>query len=330
MHIIILGTGAMGSLFAARLHHLVDVTMVGTWSAQLAAVQRHGLMLVHPDGRQTNHRFTVSREVQQCDPAEIVFVLVKSWQTERAAQQAAHLLTADGIALTLQNGLGNYKTLVDAVGPSRATLGVTSEGATMIAPGTVRHAGHGQTHLVVDSVRERRIGPILKILRQAGFEVGIVAEAQSLQWGKLAVNAGINPLTALLQVPNGFLADNESAREIMEQTAEEAATVADALGINLPYPSASQRALEVALATATNRSSMAQDLARGAPTEIDAICGAIVQHGSGVMIPTPFNQALLHLVRTAVAGKPWQAELPTVAADVAERLQVLIHQRQQS
>jgi 2-dehydropantoate 2-reductase len=124
-----------------------------------------------------------------------------------------------------------------------------------------------------------------------------VDDAQSLIWGKLVINAAINPLTALLRVPNGKLLESLSAREMMGALATETARVAAADKISLPFSDPIAAAEEVARKTAANHSSMLQDVLRGAPTEIDAICGAIVKIAQKHNIDTPANWACWKLVK---------------------------------
>jgi 2-dehydropantoate 2-reductase len=121
-------------------------------------------------------------------------------------------------------------------------------------------------------------------------------------WGKLVINAAINPLTALLGVPNGELLNRSTARALMAALAREAAAVAIAQGIVLPFPDAVVAAESIARRTAANISSMLQDVLRGAPTEIDAISGAIIQAGMQTGVPTPINRTLWQLVK-ALSGK---------------------------
>jgi 2-dehydropantoate 2-reductase len=117
-----------------------------------------------------------------------------------------------------------------------------------------------------------------------------------LLWGKLVINAAINPLTALLRVPNGVLLERPTARALMSTLAREASSVAVAQGIRLPFPNPLQAVETIARRTASNRSSMLQDVERGAPTEIDAICGAIVKAGDQVGVAAPINRTLWQLV----------------------------------
>lgn len=116
-------------------------------------------------------------------------------------------------------------------------------------------------------------------------------------WGKLIINAAINPLTALLQVPNGELLNHPWARKAMNALAREAAEVAQAEQVNLPFTNPIEAVEEVARKTAQNLSSMFQDVRRGAPTEIDSICGAVTEYGEMHGISTPYNRSCWQLVR---------------------------------
>jgi 2-dehydropantoate 2-reductase len=141
------------------------------------------------------------------------------------------------------------------------------------------------------------LAPLGELLKQAEFQVENVDDAGALLWGKLVVNGAINPLTAVLGVLNGELLVRPEARSLMGQLAEEAAAVAGALGIRLHYPEPVAAAEYVAQRTASNRSSMLQDIQRGRPTEIDAICGEIVRLGKQASILTPVNRVMWQLVK---------------------------------
>jgi pantoate--beta-alanine ligase len=283
MNITIIGIGAMGCLFGAYLSRAANVMLLGHWPEQVAALRQNGLRLLGPDGQERHYWLNVTTSADQSPPADLVLVLVKSYQTGAAATAAAQVLAPEGVVVTLQNGLGNVAQLTAVLDPTRVTLGITAQGATLLQPGLLRHAGHGPTHLVQTEKTavpfHQVVQRLAHLLQQAGLETHLVEDANGLVWGKLAVNAAINPLTALLNVPNGFLAQNPTARKFMFAAAREAAAVAQGLGITLPYPDAAQRALQVAQATAANYSSMCQDVRRGRPTEIEAICGNPTQFG---------------------------------------------------
>jgi 2-dehydropantoate 2-reductase len=286
--ILIVGTGALATLFAARLSASgVDVTMLGTWGEGLVALGGSGAEL---DGRVYPVRAT--NNPQKCRKTRFALVLVKAWQTERAASQLAICLARVGIAVTLQNGLGNDSILARALGSERVVVGVTTLGATLVGPG--RAVSRGLGPVTVQS--HARIAELESMLQAAGFDVHMMDDVRALIWGKLAVNAAINPLTALLRVRNGELLEFPSACMLMESLAAEAEIVAEALGVSLPSPGAVGTAERVARITSENRSSMLQDVLRGAPTEVDAINGAIVREANLLGIPVPVNSAILSLV----------------------------------
>lgn len=292
--VLIAGSGAMACLFGARLAPHADVTLLGTWPEGLAAIRQFGIRL-EAGGLETRHPVRVTSNPLEVQGARFVLVLVKSWQTRRTATMLHSCLAPDGVALTLQNGLGNREILERQLGVERAALGVTTMGATLVAPGLVRVGGSGPTYLG----RHPGLDPTLGLLRHAGFEVEIEQELDSLLWGKLVVNTAINPLTALLRVPNGALLESEPTRDLMAETARETAAVAQALGIRLPYLDPARQAIEVAGRTAANHSSMLQDVQRGAPTEIDSINGAVALLGERQGAPAPINRTLWRLVRAA-------------------------------
>jgi len=230
---------------------------------------------------------------RECLGAQYALVLVKAWQTERAAGQLKECLIDDGLAVTLQNGLGNYETLTRSLGLNRVALGSSTTGATLLGPGRVKAGGEG----VISVERNPSLGPIEAALRSAKFNVQIVDDAQSLIWGKLVINAAINPLTALLQISNGELLNRPAAREMMAELACEAAQVANAENVGLPFSDPVEAAEDVARKTAANHSSMLQDVLRHAPTEIDAICGAVVKTAQKHGINAPANWACWKLIQ---------------------------------
>jgi 2-dehydropantoate 2-reductase len=310
--IVVMGTGAMGTLFAARLSSEAAVTVVGSWKEQLSTIKDSGLLLTDNDGNQRSYALEVSDYNSPAISSQYAIILVKGWQTVRAAEAARELISPDGLVLTLQNGLGHYETLVEILGESHSAMGVTSEGAMVVAPGHTKHTGNGITYLGTTSATEERLVKLATLLSRSGFETRIAADLDGLVWGKLAINSGINALTALLQVRNGYLASDEIARGLMCLAAEETAAVAKAQDIRLPYESASERVIAVAMATAGNRSSMAQDIARGAPTEIESINGMVVRIGADHGLEVTVNRVLYRLIRRQIASGEWRSEIDRI------------------
>jgi len=294
MNVLIVGTGALATLFAARLTQAGNrITMLGTWKDGLDALHKNGARLVDANGHEQQYKVHATNDPRECAGTRYALVLVKAWQTERAARQLSECLTDEGLVVTLQNGLGNYETLIQSLGSKRVALGTTTTGATLLGPGLARAGGEG----IVSIERNQALGPIEAALRSAKLNVQMVEDAQSLVWGKLVINAGINPLTALLRVRNGELLERPSARAMMGKLAQETAQVANAEKINLPFADPITAVEEVAHKTAANHSSMLQDVLRNAPTEIDAICGAVVKAAQKHKIETPANWVCWNLVK---------------------------------
>jgi len=334
MRVAVIGTGALGCLFAARLASCAEVWMLGTWAEGVAAAAGAGVRVHEMDGTMRCVPIRAVADPVQAPPADVALLLVKSYQTDRAAAWAAQVLAPDGLAVTLQNGLDNGPRVARAVGATRTVVGVTFEAATLLGPAEVRHAGRGPTLLgpgagavpvsqasglrghvpqasglrsaehkpeaCVTSPRSQAEGSyygLVALLRQAGFAVEEALDIEGILWGKAVVNAAINPLTALWRVPNGELLATADRRALLADLAREAAAVAAARGITLPYPDPVARVEEVCRATAANRSSMLQDIERGRPTEIDSINGVIVAEGRRLAVPTPLNETIWRLVR---------------------------------
>jgi 2-dehydropantoate 2-reductase len=297
--ILVVGTGALASLFAARLAAAGNaVTMLGSWPDGLAALAAHGVRLVDSDGVERAYPVQATGDPAACRGIRRALVLVKAWQTGQAAARLAACLPVDGLALTLQNGWGNRETLEQALGPERVALGVTTLGATLLEPGRVRMGGQGP----ITVGKHARLQPLTDLLAVAGFDVRYAGDVSALAWGKLVINAAINPLTALLRMPNGELLACPAARDLMGQAAAEAAAVGAAQGLHLPFADPVAAAEDVATRTAANHSSMYQDVQHGRPTEIDAICGAVVQAGERAGVPAPVNRTLWLLIRALSGG----------------------------
>lgn len=305
MKVAIIGIGAMGSLFAARLSAVAEVVVIGRWPEQLAALKK-GLTLIEAGGKTTSYSIPATAHVQEVPPVDLALVLVKSHQTEQAAEQAYLLLSEESplnLALTLQNGAGNLEKLEAVLGASRSLAGITDQAALMLEPGVVRDSGPGTIYLGSPPSHSEKARKIQRLFTEAGFNTQLSGDIQSLIWGKLAVNAAINPLTAILNRPNGYIGENKITREIMFRLARETAEVAATQGITLPYTDIEQHVAGVAHTTRSNRSSMLKDVLRGVRTEIEAICGEVVRKGEEYGIPTPVNALIFDMVKAIEAGK---------------------------
>lgn len=291
--ILIIGSGAMASLFAAHLAiSRQPVLMYDTWVDAVNTISQNGIQLTTPSGEKISVAVPITNTLKAVPPVQYALVLVKSWQTPASAHYLQRVLKDNGIALTLQNGLGNLETLEQALGCQRCTAGVVTLGAHLTAPGVVRQSG--QAELAIGN--HSRLQDFPQMLTDAGFAVSVQDNLESLLWGKLVVNAAVNPITALLNIPNGALLENPAAFHLMQRIINEIDNVTARLKIQLPYPCAADHVIQVIQNTAGNVSSMLQDLRNNRPTEIDAINGAVVQYAQQTGVSVPVNETLVQLI----------------------------------
>ncbi|MBM9511808.1 ketopantoate reductase family protein [Desulfogranum marinum] len=301
MRVIIFGAGAMGCLFGAWLSRVAEVVLYDIQSETVESISNNGVVVTGIDGTVDKAKVEVINRVEQFQgKADLAVVFTKSHATKSAAQAARTVLSHDGVVVTLQNGVGNVEQIDAVFGCPTGVAGITAQAANTIGPGHTRHAGIGMTWLA-GSPGLKKVEQVQQLFQQAGIECGLSEDAQGLIWGKLLVNVGINALTALLRVHNGVLAEVPACKDIMEQAVSEAAAVADALGIRLPYRDPMEAVVSVCRDTAANKASMLQDALRHTVTEIDVINGAIVAKGGEVGVATPVNDLLTRMVKALEA-----------------------------
>lgn len=289
---LIIGAGAMGCLFAARLKRSgVEVALLEKEPAVVEAINAHGLLVEGVSGK-VHAKVPAYADRSPVSP-DLVILCVKSYDTQGAGEALRSWIPQHARILTLQNGVGNVEILQHLFGRQRVLGGVTAEGATVIGPGKIMHAGEGETVLGGG----KAAGEIVSAFQKAGFQTRAVEDIRPFIWAKLIINAGINALAAVTRLKNGRLPERSGTRRIMEEAVREAAAVAKAKNIDLPYPDPVGRVVDVCRATAGNTASMLQDVLKKKQTEIEAINGAIVREGAALGIPTPVNSTLTSLVQ---------------------------------
>eukprot|EP01114_Cavostelium_apophysatum_P008460 TRINITY_DN2096_c0_g1_i2.p1 TRINITY_DN2096_c0_g1~~TRINITY_DN2096_c0_g1_i2.p1 ORF type:complete len:702 (+),score=147.26 TRINITY_DN2096_c0_g1_i2:181-2286(+) len=237
--IAIIGGGAMGSLMGGRIAATgkYNVWMLSSWKDHVDKINTAGLKIVNLD-RSVMEVNTISATMepqeilQKHGGVDLALVLVKGPNTKNAAIHAATLLKPNGHVLTLQNGLGNKEIIASVVGEGRVIQGVTSQASLIEDSGKVRHTGIGNTTIAFYPHQNRLVSEVADMLNSSGIptELTEATRLESMQWGKLIVNAGINPLTAIFRVKNGELVDSESCRTLLGKTVNEGVTVANAKG----------------------------------------------------------------------------------------------------
>ena len=300
MKIAIIGAGAMGCLYGAKLSSVHDneVFLIDVWKDHIDAINERGLMMEENGQFVQYDRVKGVMDANQAGPCDLAIVFVKSTLTSMAVKSNKAVFGPETVALTLQNGLGNIDLIRDEIGDTNVIAGTTAHGATMLEPGKMRHAGSGKTIIgELDGKRSERIKKIASILEKAGLLTDISDNVLGLVWDKLMVNVGINALTGITKLHNGELLDHSEIEALLEAAVTEAHAVAEAKGIRLGFQDPVGHTKEVCVATAANKSSMLQDILNHKQTEIDMINGAIVREGAQAGIETPVNFVLTSLIK---------------------------------
>ncbi|MBM4301753.1 MAG: 2-dehydropantoate 2-reductase [Deltaproteobacteria bacterium] len=308
MKVAVLGPGALGCLMAALFREAgADVSLVDYRPERVARLRLQGIQVHTLEGG----RLVIKAPIglgPEVGPCDLTIVAVKAYQTETAARTLPGLMSQGGMALTLQNGLGNLESIARIVGPERLLAGVGLLGVTRQDEGRIIYAGRGIIYIGAPSgsrVSRGEVAAVVNLFRRAGLSCQPREDIQAVLWEKLVINVGINPLTALLRVPNGVLLQLPEAWEVAVAAAQEAQTVAQAAGITLSGDPAA-RLRQVCTDTAANRSSMLQDILAGRPTEIEALNAQVATQGRALGLPTPVNDLLTRLLRAAAQSAPFK------------------------
>jgi 2-dehydropantoate 2-reductase len=296
MRFVIVGPGALGCWMAARLAaagHAVQ--LVHRSRDRAKALARTGVTLIDAD-RRTHLDLPVTVAAEAWPDADLLILATKACDV--AAAVADLPVPAAAGVLAIQNGLGSEQALVERFGRHAILIGVWRAAAF--------RGGEGVVHLVAP--RRQSVGRLdgaevsgpqrasLEAIHAAGVPIEIVADIRPARWEKLLINAAINPVAALLEVPNGRLAELEGARQLMALLAGEMAAVAAALGIPLAVADPGALVCDVCRRTADNINSMLADVRAGRGTEIDFINGAVCREADRAAVPVPTNRTVWRLV----------------------------------
>lgn len=301
MRYLVVGTGALGTVFGGLLRHAGHpVSFLGR-GAHFEQLCRQGGLITGIWGEFPLE--PVSRP-QPGELYDIILLCVKSFDTEIAAGQALPFAAPESLVISLQNGLGNVELIARTFGTRRTIGGRVIFGAQVTRPGQVTVTVYADRVLLgaLDpEAPQARLSQVVADFNRAGLPTRAVPHILTHIWGKVLYNCALNPLGAILGVPYGALGEHPETRELMRLIIEEIYRVAEAKGVPLPLPTASlyfRHFLEdLVPPTASHRPSMWQDLEAGRRTEIDALNGAIWRYAEEMGLKTPYNQAVTRLVR---------------------------------
>ncbi len=302
MKIVVLGAGAMGSLYGSYLSETNEVIMLDTNPDRVDAINENGITVIEEDG--TNREF---KNVKAClsgeytEKADLVIVFVKTLRTEDALRMNRKIFSESTIVMTLQNGSGNDRKMEKYFDKRKVIVGTSKHNSTVVGLNTVRHSGHGVTTIGSNVGNKKNPAMIKEVLSKAGFDTEVSDDIQRIIWSKLFVNLSINTFTAITRSPIGYMIENNYAWDFAEKLICEAVDVAAADGTVFSYREVLNMVHFVCEDAGKGYSSMSQDVMNRRLTEVDNINGAIVEQARHYNVAAPYNSLVVDLVH-AIEG----------------------------
>lgn len=287
MNILILGPGAVGSLWATKFQFAGH--NVSLWGRS----SNSQLLLQLDDAPAINF---ANQHLPSVQSADLIVVTVKAWQVEGAIEPLLPYISEDTIVMLLHNGMGTAPLLEAKLPDNPLIVATTTHGAYKPSKELVLHTGQGNTQLGGFNAKSAQCSFLADVMNHALPEVNWNPNINAALWTKLAINCAINPLTALHQCKNGELAAPEFAIELTNIT-HELVAVMNKEEIEIDFGSLHATIMQVVNATAANYSSMRQDVFHQRRTEIDFITGYLLQAAEKHHISTPENAKLYQRIK---------------------------------
>lgn len=294
--IVVIGAGSMGGLYGGRLAQAgMDVTFVDQWQQHVDAINASGLRLSGLRG-ESSVKARASVSAGGLPPFDIAIVLVDTNSTAAAAAAASSCLKSDGYAISLQNGIGNVEILESALGRARVVGGLSYHSASLVGPGHVAHTNIGKTLIgELDGGQSPRVEALRKAFELAEMNPVVSDDVLAEIWRKFALNAAINPICAVTGLRVGEISRTPAVDALQTRILEEIIAVMDAKGVRRAGDL--MASIKAHMRNRFIKPSMMQHVEAGRRTEIDALNGALVKQARELNILTPYNDALVALVK---------------------------------
>jgi 2-dehydropantoate 2-reductase len=307
MRILVIGAGALGGLIGAQLAEAgEDVTLVEINQARARLLNETGLFISQEGQDEKCVRIRVTTAIPLEAPFDLVFVAVKTYETESAITAALPVIGPATWVLSMQNGAGNTDVIAGLIGPEHVLCGITYHSIQHTGPNRLRYrAGIKPVQIApYDGRLTPEIEAVGEVFRRGGLPTNVVENIDNVIWQKLLHNATINATSAVTGLNCREMMADEELMAFMRDLSAEILAVMRARGVPIVDEDDPFRPLIGSLkALGKNRPSMTQDLARGKRTEVDAINGAIVREAERLGLPAPHNKALVHFIHSRETQK---------------------------
>ena len=288
MKIIVLGAGAIGSLYGSKLSSLNKVTLIARKS-HADEINKNGLRIIGLENKTFNIKAVT--KIKNIEKNTLILLTSKVYDNEKSIIGIKNLIKNDTIILCLQNGLCSEDIVKKIVGKKCLVLrGVTNFGAVFLKPGVVEYKNYSYTSIE----KSRASGKIAENFKQCGLNGFVSSNIKFDMWKKLVFNCVLNPVTAILKIENRVITD-ERLDSLKKLIADECVKVAEKDGINFKIDFV--RTINIEFKNSRNVSSMRQDLMKGKKTEIDYLNGAVASLGKKYGVNCPVNESLADIIK---------------------------------
>lgn len=297
MRIAVLGAGAMGSVYGARLAQAgADVTLLDVNDAHIEAIRQNGLSVALDEGESLHH-LSAMRPETFAGPVDLVLLFTKVFHTGAALSAIGPVLSG-AYVLSLQNGVGNVDRMAEHVDRDRILVGMTMTPAEYLGPGRVASHGAATTDLYSASGQDLPIlHEIAELMTEGGITVRLEPEINMAIWEKATFNCALNPICALTNGTPGSVGASDAGRRLAAKVASEAIAVARASGVNASLDRVNTMMEHAFTHHLHHEPSMLQDRMAGRRTEIDALNGAVVDIGERLGVAVEANRMVADLIR---------------------------------
>ena len=297
MKIAILGAGAMGMLFGGYLSEHNEVWLVDIDENRINYINANGVAVrENTDEDKIFHPFAVTNATDLGE-MDLVLIFVKSLFTVDALRTNKGLIGPETYLMTLQNGAGHESKLLLFADEAHVIIGSTQHNSSIIENGYVNHGGSGQTQIGLLSGDSNRLETIAQNFSECGLECSTSTDVKRQIWTKLFTNTAASSLTAVLQVPLGFIHEDANAHRLMEALAREAVAVANAdCGGGFDETKVIEGVDTVCRNAPNGYTSIYADVKKGARSEVDTISGSVAETGKRLGIATPYHEMVVALI----------------------------------
>jgi 2-dehydropantoate 2-reductase len=301
MKIAVVGGGAMGGVWAARLHAAGnEVTVVDVAPAVVEAINQGGLIVEDRKAERVEHVWVkATSQPGEVGPQNVVLFFTKAQHTAAAAELARPMVNERTTVVSLQNGWGNSDTLARFYPAAQIAMGVTYHSATVLAPGRVAHTNKSNTFLgpYQDGEPLDRAEVFGRAMTAAGIETTVTPDVKTEVWKKLILNCATLPIAALTRLRTGELGKpGPLLDDVLDVLTTEAVAVANTLGLKVDREERVTTIRTLIAGGGAGKASMLQDVEARRKTEIEVVNGAIVREAERLGLAVPLNRAMVALV----------------------------------